>query len=161
MPRVYRIPYTGTLTAAGCDADLVVIQPASNKPCRFVGWVVSQVSEVGDAAEEDVQITVRHMTATVTVTGGTAVTPVPNHPGTDTAAGLTATCNCTTVATTSGASTTMEQLGWNERNTPWERWIPEELRPVAINGEALVVRMETTLADDMTGTLTFFVEELG
>jgi len=55
----------------------------------------------------------------------------------------------------------MEQLGWNERNTPWERWIPEELRPVAINGEALVVRMETTLADDMTGTLTFFVEELG
>lgn len=162
MSRMYRVPYSGTLTAAGTDADLLVVQPADDKPCRLVGWFINNISEVGDAQEEALRITLRHMTATVTVTGGTGVTPVANRPGTNdvVAAGFTATCNCTTVATTTGTSTIMEELGWNERNTPWERWIPEELRPVALQGEALIVRNESTLADDMTIGLTFIVEEM-
>lgn len=162
MSRMYRVPYTGTITAAGTDTDLVIIEPATNKPCRLAGWMIGQTSEVGDAAEENLRITIRHMTATVTKTGGTGVTPVANRPGTTdvAAAGFTATCNCTTVATTSGTSVIMEELAWNERNTPWERWIPEDQRPIAINGEAIIVRQETTAADDYTAGLTFFVEEL-
>lgn len=163
MPRMYRVPYTGTLTAAGTDTDLLSIQPADDKPCRLVGWILGQTSEVGDAQEEGVRITVRHMTATVTIgSGGSAVTPVANRPGTNdiVAAGFTARCNDTTVATTNGTNTIMEETGWNLRSSPWERWIPEELRPVALQGEVLIVRLETTLADDATGTLTFFVEEL-
>lgn len=162
MPRMYRVPYTGTLTNAGGDSDLLSIQPADDKPCRLVGWTFGQTSEVGDAAEESLRITVRHMTATVTIgSGGSAVTPVANRPGTNdvVAAGFTARCNDTTVATTSGTSTIMEELAWNERASPWERWIPEELRPIAIQGEVLIVRMETTPADDLTAGLTFFVEE--
>ena len=54
----------------------------------------------------------------------------------------------------------MEELAWNLRSSPWERFIPEELRPIAKEGEYLIIRMESTLADDMTGELTFFVEEL-
>ena len=162
MPRIYRVPYTGTITNAGGDTDLVVLQPADDKPIKLIGWIIGQSSEVGDAAEENLRMTMRHMTATVTVTGGTSVTPVANRPGTAdvVAAGFTATCNCTTVTTTSGTSTIMEELGWNERSSPWERWIPEELRPVAIQGEALIIRVESTLLDDMTIELTFFVEEL-
>lgn len=163
MSRMYRVPYTGTLTAAGGDCDLLSIQPASNKPCRLVGWIIGQSSEVGDAAEEGLRLTLRHMTATVTIgSGGSSVTPVANRPGTTdiVAAGFTARCNDTTVATTSGASVVMEELGWNERASPWERWIPEEQRPLAINGEVLIVRLETTPADDLTAQLTFFVEEL-
>lgn len=163
MPRMYRVPYTGTLTNAGGDSDLLSIQPADDKPCRLVGWILGQSTEVGDAAEESLRITVRHMTATVTIgSGGSAVTPVANRPGTGdvAAAGFTARCNDTTVATTSGTSTVMEELGWNVRATPWERWIPEELRPIAIQGEVLIVRLESTPADDITGELTFFVEEL-
>jgi hypothetical protein len=161
MPRMYRVPYTGTLTNAGGDADMIIIEPADDKPCRLVGWIIGQSSEVADAAEENLRITVRHMTATVTKTGGTGVTPVANRPGTTdiVAAAFTATANCTTVATTSGTSTIMEELAWNVRNTPWERWIPEELRPAAIQGEAIIVRMESTPADDITAELTFFVEE--
>ena len=75
------------------------------------------------------------------------------------AAGFTARCNDTTVATTNGTSTVMEELAWNERNTPWERWIPEEMRPVAIQGEVIIIRAETTIADDLTIGMTFFVEE--
>ena len=161
MPKMYRVPYTGTLSAAGGDTDLLSIQPADDKPCRLVGWIIGQTSEVGDSAEENLRITVRHMAATVTIgSGGSAVTAVPLRPGTDTAAGFTARCNDTTVATTTGTSTIMEELAWNERATPWERWIPEELRPLAVQGEVLIVRMETTPADDLTGGLTFFVEEL-
>jgi len=162
MPRIYRVPYTGTITNSGGDADFVVLQPADDKPIRLAGWFLGQTSEVGDAAEENLRITVRHMTATVTVTGGTGVTPVANRPGTTdvVAAGFTATCNCTTVATTSGTSTIMEELGWNERSSPWERFIPEEMRPIAMQGEALIVRMETTPGDDFTAALTFFIEEM-
>lgn len=162
MSRMYRVPYTGTLTNAGGDADLIIIEPADDKPVRLVGWILGQSSEVGDAAEENVRITTRHMTATVTKTGGTSVTPVANRPGTAdvAAAGATCTANCTTVATTSGTSVIMEELGWNIRSSPWERWIPEELRPLAIQGEAIIVRLESTLADDVTAELTFFIEEL-
>lgn len=162
MSRMYRVPYNGTLTAAGGDTDLLSIQPATNKPCRIVGWIIAQSSEIGDAQEESPRITLRHMTATVTIgSGGSAVTPVANRPGTNeiVAAGFTARCNDTTVSTTSGTSTIMEEMAWNERSSPWERFIPEELRPVAIAGEVLIVRLESTLADDITGNLTFFVEE--
>jgi hypothetical protein len=162
MPRIYRVPYTGTITAAGGDADLISIQPADDKPCRLVGWKIGQTTEVGDAAEENLRLNIRHMTATVTIgSGGSAVTPVANRPGTTdiVAAGFTARCNDTTVSTTSGTSTIMEEGAWNERNTPYDVWIPEELRPVAIQGEVLIVRNESTLADDMTIAMTFFVEE--
>lgn len=162
MPRIYRVPYTGTLTNAGGDSDLISIQPADDKPCRLIGWILGQVSEIGDAQEENLRLTVRHMAATFTVgSGGSSVTPVGNRPGTSIAAGFTARCNDTTVATTSGTSTIVEELGWNERNVPWERWIPEEMRPQASQGEALLVRCETTPADDITVAMTFFVEEEG
>lgn len=162
MPRMYRVPYTGTLANATGDTDLIALTPADDKPIRLVGWILGQSTEFGDAAAESVRMTLRHMTATVTVTGGTAVTPVANRPGTAdvAAAGFTATANSTTVATTSGTSTIMEELGWNIQASPWERWIPEEMRPMATQGEYILVRLESTVADDVTGEVTFFVEEL-
>jgi hypothetical protein len=161
MARTYRVPFTGTLTAAGTDVDLVNLAPADDRPIRLKGWILGQSSEVGDAMEEGVRLTVRHMTATVTNgTGGAAVTPVKTDPTPDAAAGFTARCNDTTVATTSGTSTIVEELAWNIRSSPWDRIIDEPDRPVARQGEALIVRLETTLADDLTAALTFLVEEL-
>jgi hypothetical protein len=163
MPRLYRVPFTGTLTNAGGDSDLVSLLPADDKPIRLVGWILGQTTEIGDAAEESIRFTVRHMTATVSIgSGGSAVTPVANRPGTTdiVAAGFTARCNDTTVSTTSGTSVIMEELAWNIRSSPFERWIPEELRPYAAQGEALIVRSESTVTDDITVALTFLVEEL-
>ena len=161
MPRIYRVPYTGTLANSTGDSDLLIIQPADDKPCRLAGWIMGQSTETGDSAEENLRITVRHMTATLTVTGGTGVTPVANRAGTTdvAAAGFTATCNATTVTTTSGTSVIAEEQAWNIRSSPWERFIPEEFRPIAIQGEGILVRMESTPADDITGELTFLVEE--
>lgn len=164
MGRIYRVPYTGTVTAAGADADLVSILPADDKPVKLIGWFIGQTTEVADAAEEGLRITVRHMAATVTIgSGGSAVTPVPCPRPTATAAGFTARCNDSTVSTTTGTSTVVEELAWINRNTPWERYIPDEkgLRLEAVQGEALIVRLETTLADDMTVAMTFLFEEEG
>lgn len=162
MSRIYSVPFTGTLTAAGGDCDLCSIQPADDKPCRIVGWEIGQTSEVGDAAEENIRITLLHMTGAVTIgTGGSSVTPVPERPGTSQAAGFTARCNDTTVATTAGTSTPCAEHAWNERNTPWEKYILDEFRKTAAQSEALILRSQTTLADDMTFTLTVWVEEQG
>jgi hypothetical protein len=160
MPRTYRVPYTGTLTNAGGNTDLLLALPADDKPIRLKGWIFGQTSEEGDAAEEAVRITMQRFTATVTNgSGGSAVTPTKTDE-TDPAAGFTARCNDTTVATTSGTATLKEEIGWNIRNSPWERIIDEPDRPVARQGEALIVRLEDTPADDITGCLTFLVEEL-
>ena len=161
MARIYRVPYTGTLTNAGGDSDWFEILPADDKPCKIVGLKCGQTTEVGDTAEESPRITVRHMAATVTSgSGGSAVTPVKNDMGVDVAAGFAAEANNTTVATTSGTSTIMEEFAWNLRGSPLEMWWPDDdLAPTARQGEALLVRCESTLADDVTGTITLFVKE--
>lgn len=158
---MYSIPYSGTLTAAGGDSDLLYILPADDKPCRLVGWILGQHSEVGDTAEENIRISIIRLPATVTVgSGGSAVTPVPLD-DVDSAAAFTARCNDTTVATTSGTAETKEESAWNERATPYERWWPDPtLRYTVRQASALVVRNQTTLADDMSVDMTFFIEEV-
>lgn len=161
MPRIYRVPYTGTLTAAGGDSDLFEITPADDKPCHLVGLILAQTSEVGDTAEENLRITLRHMNATVTSgSGGSSVTPVKTDPDVDVAAGFTAEANNTTVATTSGTSTIAEEFGWNERNTPVERtWEVDRGALTARQGSVILVRSETTPGDDLTITITALVAE--
>lgn len=160
MGRIYTIPYTGTVTNAGGDTDLLELLPADDKPVKLRGILLSQISEVGDAAEEGLRISIMRLPATVTSgSGGSAVTPVPQDSA-DAAAGVAAECNNTTVATTSGTAVTLWELGWNIRNSPYEMWFPDDdFCPKAKQGEALVVRQQTTAADDYTGCFTFVVEE--
>lgn len=161
MSRFYTTPYTGTLTAAGGDTDLVEALAGDDRPVRLRGWIIGQISEVGDTAEEGLRISIIRLPATVTSgSGGSAVTPAPIDSA-DAAAGFTAEANNTTVATTSGTAVTLAEMGWNIRNAPWEFWFPDErFCPIAKQGEGLIVRSQTTAADDMTIACTFFWEEL-
>jgi hypothetical protein len=77
MPRFYTVPFSGTLTNTGGDADLLEVLPADDKPVRLRGWVIGQTSEVGDATAESIRISVIRLPATVTGGNGTAVTPAP------------------------------------------------------------------------------------
>lgn len=160
MGRIYSISYQGTITNAGGDSDLLELLPADDKPVKLRGLLLSQTSEVGDAAEESLRISILRMTATVTSgSGGSAVTPAPMDSA-DTAAGAAAECNNTTVATTSGSTVTIAELAWNERNSPYEMWFPDErFAPKAKQGEGLIVRMQTTPADDFSGCFTFWIDE--
>lgn len=161
MSRLYTVSYQGTLTAAGGDSDLLEVLPADDKPCRLRGWILGQTSEVGDAAEENIRLSIMRLPATVTSgSGGSAPTPAPLDSA-DTAAGFASECNNTTVATTSGTAVTLAEIAWNERASPYEFWFPDErFCPIVKQGEALVVRNQTTIADDLTIVMTFFIEEL-
>lgn len=163
MPRYYRVPATFSPDATDTNFDLVSLLPADDKPIELVGWVIGQSTEVGDTQEEGLRLVLKHLGATASAGSGApgaAVTPVPNKPG-DTAAGFTARCGDDTPATSSGTTTTLEELGWNVRSTPWERWIPEELRPRASQTEGLALTCETTLGDAVTLEVVFFVAEYG
>ena len=160
MGRIYYVSYQGTVTNSGGDTDLLEVLPADDKPVKLRGFILSQISEVGDTQEEGLRISVARMSATVTSgSGGSAVTPVAVDSA-NTAAGFAAECNNATVATTSGATVILEEIGWNVRNSPYEHWYPDDgFCPKAKQGEALLVRQQTTAADDYTGCFTFILEE--
>lgn len=159
MGRKYAVPFQGTLTNAGGDNDLLILLPADDKPIRLLGLVWGNFSEIGDAQEEVVRMSLYHMTATVTDGNGTSVTPTPCRAD-DTAAGFTAEYLGTTVATTNGTSTIKAEWAWNERMSPCELWWPDpDLAFTAIQGQALVWRCQTTVADDISFAGTAYVEE--
>lgn len=158
MGRQYWAAYTGTLTNAGGNADLMEVLPADDKPVRMRRAIISQISEVGDAAEEGLQISVQRFPATVTSgSGGSAVTPTPVDSA-DVAFGGTVECNNATVATTSGTPVFFGYLGWNERAMIDQYWDFENA-PKAKQGEGLFLRCDTTPADDLTLNLMILLEE--
>jgi hypothetical protein len=162
--RIYAVSLAGTVTSAGGNADLWSFQPASNKPIRLRGFKLGQTSEVADAAEEGVRVTVKRMPATWTVgSGGNAVTASrPMNSTTDQTWSFTARTNDTTVGTTSGTADILDENAWNIRNSPYEVWYPDvDFCPAAFNGQGLVICLETTLADDITFAGVAYVEELG
>ena len=160
MARIYAIPFAGgTVSNAGGNADLWEIAPATQKPVKLRGFRFGQISEVGDTAEEGVEIQIIRMTATVTGSNGSAVTPVPMDSA-DTAAGAACEVNGATVATTSGTSTIVESIPWNIRSSPLEVWYPDErFCPKAKNAEFLFIRLITTVADDITFGGCAWIEE--
>ena len=79
---------------------------------------------------------------------------------------MTARANDTTVATSSGTIEILGEIGWNERNSPYDFFWPDEkfcpgIGQSAANLTGIVVRQETTAADDYTGCFTFWVQEMG
>lgn len=160
MGRIYSVTHQGTIANASGDYDLLEIAPADDKPVKLRGFVLSQISEVGDTAEEGLRISVMRLPATVTSgSGGSTPTPAPMDSA-NVAAGFASETGNGTVATTSGSAVTLAEYGWNIRNSPYEVWYPDdEFCPKVKQGEALVIRQQTTAADDYTGCFTAWLEE--
>lgn len=161
MGKMFVIPFTATVTAAGGDTDLWEVLPASGRPVLLRMIRLGQISEVADAAEEGLRVTVKRLRATVTGgSGGSADAPEDLFEANQ-APAFAGEINNTTVATTSGDTEILEEIGWINRMSPLDIWYPDErFCPRAISGEALVVRLETTLADDMTFVGNIVFEEL-
>ena len=161
---IYTVPTTGTFTNANGNYDLFEITPAAEKPVRIVGIYLSNTSEIGDTMEEALQFSIIRVPTTLTSGNGGAVTPVAIN-DIDAAAGFAAETFSATVATTSGTLVTVAQFSWNIRNSPYELWFPDErmqirYRRSAGTAQALVVRMDSTVVDDVSIVATLFVEEL-
>jgi hypothetical protein len=157
---IFTVPYTATVTNAGGNTDLWEILPAANLPCKIRGVRLGQTSELGDVAEESLDISIIRMTATVTSGSGGSADAPENVELSGQAPGFTGETNNTTVATTSGDTEIIERFAWNIRNSPFEIWYPDPaFSPKAINGQALLVRCNSTVTDDITFIGTLWVEE--
>lgn len=159
MSSIYTVSFAGTVTNAGGDTDLCELTPADDKPIKLCGFTIGQYSEFGDTAEEAIRISVILLPATVTSGNGSATTPRPLD-DLAAAAGFAAETNGTTVATTSGTALTLQELAWNLRASPYEFWFPDdEFMPTIRQASALVIRMQSTLADDISMAFTAYVKE--
>jgi hypothetical protein len=160
--RISYVPFSGTLTAANGDYDLVLLRPGANKPISIMGFMVGQISEVGDAQDEQLDIRILRLAATVTNgTGGAVGVPFsPRSTEEAVAVGYTSRTMDTAVATTTG--TTREwAMPQNVRGGAPE-WFPfEPARPTGIQNEALILRLSTAVADDVSIKGWVCVEEEG
>lgn len=157
--RMYAVTFDGvTITNAGGDQDLLYIAPADDKICVVHAVAVSQSSDVADAAEEILRVKLIRGHSTVG-SGGSAVTPTPLNPS-DTAAGFTARRNDTTIAS-SGTGVDVWAEAFNIR--VGMLWVPTpEMRPIVTQAQgSLVLRLMSTVADDVTGSASMIVEEIG
>jgi len=160
VSRFYTVSFSATVVNSGGDTDLFELTPTDDKPIRLRGLVLSQQEDTTEANDFGLRISIIRLPSTVTSGNGTSTTPAPLDE-VDTAAGFAAEVNGATVATTSGTAVTLEEFGWIVRNTPLERWWPDErLAPQCRQAAALVVRMQTTIPDDATIQGTVYVEEI-
>lgn len=162
MGRIYTVVMASqTITAANTDVDWLEVSPGDDHPVKLRGMILSQISEVGDAQEEGLRFRILRLAATVTSgSGGSDPSGVATDSSNGQADSFTEETGNTTVATTSGATEVIAEFGWNVRNSPYEMWWPDpDFAPKANQGQALIVRQETTVADDIVAMATFYLEE--
>lgn len=157
MGRVYSINFDGVAVTAA--VDFFEIAPADDKPVAIIGIMLSQSSDLGDAAEEILRVNVVRGNTT-TGTGGTqGVTPAPVNSFNDAAAG--AACDtCNTTGASSGTAVTLFSHAFNIRSG-MEHYFPPECRPTTSQAAGfLCVRLAAAPADSLTMSGTLFFEEL-
>lgn len=143
MGRMYTAQFSAV--AVTVASDLFEITVATDKPIRIHGFSIWQTTDVGDAAEEVIGVSIiRGVTAG---SGGTSVTPTPTGDDADTAAG--ATVNRTTTTASTGG-TRVDGTGWNVR-VPCDFWPPPEWRPRIDAGvDPVVIKLDAAPADSLT-----------
>jgi hypothetical protein len=162
MAHIYAVAVQIDITTAAGNMDLFSFVPGDDKPITLRGFRLSQPTELGEPQEEGLIIAVRRFGATVTIgSGGAAVAAAkPGHDSGDPDWGFTARTNDSTVATTNGTDLLFDVLGWNVRNSPYEVWYPEKSFCLkARQGEAIIIRNDTVIADTITMCLTAWIEE--
>lgn len=155
--RVYTVTFDGvTVTTAGGDADLFELDAAAEKPITVCGWCIDVASETGDAAEE--MIRYKWIRGHTTSANGTSATPRPVNL-TDAAAGFTAEYNGATIGS-AGTAVDLYAGAFNVRSGE-RMFLPESLRFTTSGTALLHCRMMSTLADDVTMSMTVWVSEAG
>lgn len=152
--RLYRASFTGVSVSVA--QDLFELVAAAGKVVAVHGWGFNQTSDVGDAAEEILPITLKRG-ATSSGSGGASVTPVPKSL-TDAAFGGTCERNNTTQAS-GGTIVTVDSRAMNVRVGIDIVYTPEE-RPILTGGERMVLDV-TAPADALTMGGYVVFEEIG
>jgi hypothetical protein len=138
---------------------LFELDPAAEKPIQVYGLFIKTSSEVAEAQEEWLRIEV--VTGHTTSGSTPDVSPTPQIVGSATgqAAGFTAECLNSTLASAGTASIKHEDA-FQVRNG-YDFWWPEGSEPESSGTSLLVVRGLSTVADDVTIQATVYVREFG
>lgn len=120
QPRIIVARFAPTATTT--KTDLWEITCAADRPVEIMGWTLFQTTDLGDANEEVLELTIeRGVTAG---SGGTASTEIDYGARGETATPDTTMNHMVTTAHTGG--TIIFSKGWNIR-IPEEFWLPPEL----------------------------------
>lgn len=158
MSRLYTCAIeNGSITNANGDYDLFELDPADDKTIEICGWDLGQITELGDAAEEQLRLGIVRGNAT-DGTGGSSVTPRPNNTF-DPAAGFT--CDILrTAPASSGTAVNCWPFAMNVR--AGHQWgpVPEGYGFFCTEADGLIcVRLFAAVADDLTFQGSIMVRE--
>lgn len=160
MGRFYTASFKDIAVTAA--QDLFEIAGPADAVTVIHRWVISQKTEVGDAAEEGLILTTNRGVGTVTSgSGGATVTPQPISDGDPAYGGTVERNNTTQMAAGSGTlETDLEVYAWNIRIPMMQVYTPEE-RPVISPGNRWTLELETAPADSITMSGFVVFEEIG
>lgn len=153
----YTVAFFGaSFTTANGDYDFFELTPADDRPIEIVAVYLGVKTEVGDAQDEMLDVTIVSDNAT---TGNGAATTPRQLDSRDGAAGFTAESVASTTATT-GTEVLLHADTFNVR-AGWQIIFPETMRPKIDQADTMLcIRLETALADDATISGTVYVREL-
>lgn len=149
-------------TAVTTAVDFFEILAPASSGIMILGFDLYQTSDLGDAAEEILDMEWVRGDGTVTSgTGGSAVTPQPLDNG-DGAAGATVEAlNTTRMAVGTGTLDILKKFGWNIRAPMEKIFIPEQRLLISPN-DRLTLSLNTLPTDSLTiGGSISFVEIFG
>jgi hypothetical protein len=156
MGRVYTIEASGAETAAG---DFLEILCPSDSVMKLHQVVITQSTEAGDAASEQVTCTIERNTGAPTSgSGGSTPTPIPVSSG-DVAAGIVAEAFNTTDLT-GGTSVVIHRETWNVMAGMNYLPIPQD-QPEFAPSTRCMIKLVSSPADSITFQVVATVEELG
>lgn len=155
MGRLYTVQFNAVAVTAQQDFFEVVAPADAAVIVHDIS--LTQVSEVGDAAEEGLALLLKSG-STTSGSGGTAPTAIPISLG-DAAFGGTVEVNNTTKASV-GTIVTHAAWSWNIR-MPFEKVFTPETRPVLSPSRRATLELATTPADSITVSGWMTIEEIG
>jgi hypothetical protein len=147
--------------AITAQQDFYEIQSPTDAVTKVHRIILSQLTEVGDAQEEQLSIRVNRGTGTVTSgSGGTTLTPQPIEAGDVGYGGVVEINNTTKMAVGTGTLVNLGEYSWNVRMERDFVYTPEG-REVISPGSRLTFELATTPADPITVKGTVEIEEVG
>lgn len=156
MSGVFDVGTSGVAVTA--QQDLLEINAASTKPIVWLGFTLSQTTEVGDAQEEELLIQLKSG-QTTSGSGGSSPTPVNTDPASGAAASFTAEANNTTKAS-AGTIVVHGTWAWNVRTQLEVVFTPEQQKIMAASRRS-TLELGSTPADSITMNVNASIQEIG
>lgn len=156
MGRMYSFPFS--IAAHTAQIDYLELLTVTEKPVLVHGFELGQLTEVGDAQEEMLQLVLKRITGAPTSgSGGSAAAAGAALAPNDTAGSATVEAGNTTKLS-GGTSVELARFAWNVRSPLL--WLPPPEGRVTVAGATrLVLEEVTTPADSVTGPIGWLLYE--